>query len=399
MRLIFLSWCYPPMRYPRAVQVARLARYTKHRPLDVFCLGEGRAPAESLEGVRVTRISAALPTRLLAPRLPGRYREALFSLDTALFWWRRAARRIARDCAPGPGDVLVTFGQPMADHLAGLRLKRAFGLNWFAHFSDPWADNPFLSASAQKRARAREAAVVEAADKLIFTSPETVDMVMRKYPESMRQKTAVLPHGFEGDLYPPLSAPEGPLVLRYLGNFYGARGPAPLFEALALLQRRDPGLLGRVRVELIGNAPRDVRQSPALASLPAGTVRVRDPVDYMESLALMRSADLLMVIDAPFSQSVFLPSKLVDYIGAERPVFGITPEGTASRVIRELGGRSADPRDPGHVARELAAALNEVEAFRGAPWGDPGIRRRYAAATVAAEFDALLDSLPCAEAA
>jgi hypothetical protein len=43
-------------------------------------------------------------------------------------------------------------------------------------------------------------------------------------------------------------------------------------------------------------------------------------VGYQESLKLMSEADALLVIDAPADQSVFLPSKLIDYIGAGRPI-------------------------------------------------------------------------------
>ena len=80
----------------------------------------------------------------------------------------------------------------MSDHLLGLRLKRKPALPWVEHFSDPWSDNPFrrrffLSNFLNRR---YEAQVVRHADRVIFTSLETLDLV--NY-----------------------------VVLRYLGNFYG----------------------------------------------------------------------------------------------------------------------------------------------------------------------------------
>jgi hypothetical protein len=38
VRLLFLSWSYAPMAYPRATQVARLASRLKGRPLEIYCL-------------------------------------------------------------------------------------------------------------------------------------------------------------------------------------------------------------------------------------------------------------------------------------------------------------------------------------------------------------------------
>jgi hypothetical protein len=107
----------------------------------------------------------------------------------------------------------------------------------------------------------------------------------------------------------------------------------------------------------------------------------------------MRSADLLLNIEAPFAQSVFLPSKLVDYIGAERPVLGITPPGTASRVIRTLGGWVAGPDDPEAIAAILETALPQIERDRGAPWGDPDVRRSYAAAMVGERFSKVIKDI------
>jgi len=143
---------------------------------------------------------------------------------------------------------------------------------------------------------------------------------------------------------------------------------------------------------LIGSTPAEFL-SPAFRSLPPGLVKVLPPVDYRTSLALMRSADLLLNIDAPFKNSIFLPSKLVDYIGAERPVLGISPTGTASRVIRELGGWVAAPDEPETVAATLELVLPQIERGRGASWGDPAIRRSYAASAVTETFVALIQQV------
>ncbi len=108
--------------------------------------------------------------------------------------------------------------------------------------------------------------------------------------------------------------------------------------------------------------------------MPEGLVDFQRTVGYEESLDLMTSAHGLLVIDAPAAESVFLPSKLVDYIGAGRPVLGMTPPGTATRLITELGGWVSDPADPEQTQKALADFIGFIRDNKDAikrGWGEP----------------------------
>lgn len=394
MRLIFLSWAYPPMAYPRAIQVQRLTAHVNRRPLQVYCLAPDGDRVMRIRdvssGIDVVRIPRALPTRMMERSLPARRRGVLREYDVRYLWWRLAARHVIASGA-GADDVLVTFGQPMVDHLAGLAIKRRTGIRWIAHFSDPWSDNPFDPKG--HAARGDEAAVIEAADTVIFTSQETADLVMAKYPAAWRTKAAVLPHGFDRRLY-AAARPSGPeIVVRYLGNMFAGRGPDALLQALVILQVRARNLLANVCFEFIGEASEEARHHPLLAKLPAQCVRFVAKVGHVEAMALMASADLLLNIDAPADVSVFLPSKLVEYVGAGRPIFGITPEGTGKRLIDAIGGWTANPGNPSDIADRLADALAHVARHRGAAWGDGNVRQTYEASHVAAAFERIVDAL------
>lgn len=383
------------MPYPRATQVARLATHTEGRPLEIYCLApagdhwiHSRDPSTEIDLVRIPR---SLPTRILERIVSERRHRTLHEYDVRHLWWRRAAKHII-GTRPSNDDVLVTFGQPMTDHLAGLRVKRKTGVRWIAHFSDPWADNPFDSRA--KDWLASEAAVLQSADLAVFTSQETIDLVYAKHPEAWRAKARVLPHAYDGSLYPHAGGKNDHVTVRYLGNLFAGRGPEPLFEALMILQRRSPELLPRVRFEFIGEAPMDLRNNPLLAQLPPQCVTFLPKVGYLQSLALAKSADLLLNIDAPATTSVFLPSKLIDYVGARRPIFGISPAGTAAKLIRSLGGWVADPMQPEQVADQLSMALACVEQRPvEETWGNAAVQIAYEASAVAALFERMIAEL------
>jgi glycosyltransferase involved in cell wall biosynthesis len=313
-------------------------------------------------------------------------RDRLLVPDAQRPWSRVAARHASRR----KPDVIVSFGQPMSDHLAALRAASRTRVPWIAHFSDPWTDNPFRSSGpiARRWNHRLERAVVERADALVFTSAETSSLVMAKYPPAWRERAAVVPHAFDEGVFPRVGARNTTArTVRYLGSFYGARTPEPLLAALARIARSHPELMTDLTIEVVGPTDRDIDVGAAAEALglPPTLVTARPRVSYLESLELMLTADLLLVIDAPGDVSVFLPSKLVDYLGAGRPLLGITPPGAAAALIRQAGGWVADPSSPDEVERALSSALQALRTGD-APKPPEWLRERYSVEAVAGEM-------------
>lgn len=417
LKLLAVSFAFPPLAYPRSIQVARLLKRLDAR-VAVVCADErGARRDETIERDSEAALEAVervpfAPSRARreADRFAHRLRPSLWnrwnrSPDQYRSWVPRAAE--AAGALRGRGgeafrpDVLATFSQPASSHLVGLELKDRLGLPWVAHFSDPWVGNPFHSydaATADINA-ALERRVVERADRLVFTSRETVELVMSKYPAALSSKARVLPQCFDPAQYGGGAAPRlpgGPTVVRHLGTFYGQRSPSHLFRAAGALLASDPSALEGVRFEFNGVSGFDVLREAGADALPEGALVVGPAVPYRDSLALMSAADGLLILDAPAEKSVFLPSKLIDYIGAGRPVLGLTPEGAAASLIRRLGGWVADPSDTPASARALASFLAFLRA-RGPnaadAWGDPEVRAEYEAARLAAQFGQILKEL------
>lgn len=396
------------MLYPQAIQIGRLLNGSgvELATLSGKFSGVATGPKGSDFGhhVRfVKRLEVAHQARLkgmahrLAMRLVPLYGR---SPDEFVPWSQSAAQEAGAWMASNPGavDVLASFGEPMSDHLVGLSLKRRFGLPWLAHFSDPWSDNPFRSFQPMSNwcNRRMEGEVIEAADRVVFTSEETRQLVMAKYPASWLDKAQVLPHSFDPADFVQMA--RGPVrttvTVRYLGNFYGHRTPFPLFAALARLHASRPDVLTDVCFELIGSTPDWMRWHPAVKRLPEGLLKFCDPVPYQCSLELMRDADLLLVIDAPALHSVFLPSKLVDYIGAAKPIFGIVPPGASHELIARLGGAIANPQAPAAIDAALVQALANARSAKvsQAPWGQAEVRAEFTIERVAGSFRRMLES-------
>ncbi len=409
--VLAVSFYYPPANNPRAVQVARLLEHSNLSTL-LVC-GDDYASDDRIDralssgaenvGAHCLRVPFAQATwKRLTAKVAYQFHVRLWEKTPDRYLdWKPAVLRAVRgwvkehDYRP---DVIVTFGTPMSDHLIGMELKEKYEVPWIAHFSDPWIENPFKNYTRLTRARnlSLERKVVTAADRLIYTSNESVDLVLSKYPDGLKKKARVLSHAFDPRLYLSTS-PNGtsPIVIRYVGDMYGQRTPAPLFRALAAIASTNAELVNGINFEFVGSmSDFDVKEI-GFDQLPAGLVTFRSTVDYVQSLSLMCSADGLLVIDAPAKTSVFLPSKLVDYVGAGRPVMGITPPGTAAKLIESLGGWVADPADTAAIERELRSFISYLRNNKKnhTMWGDASVRKRFEADTVAENFQNIVGEL------
>jgi glycosyltransferase involved in cell wall biosynthesis len=378
--LLAICWEMPPLSGPRAVQVTRtLAALPEHGwSSRVICFGprsnrynqDHHVSLEALSGGHASLVPVASPEEWLFFRTLWRVAPPLKRFPDEKRVWMPAALAAARKAlAAARPDALVSFAQPWTDHLIGLQLRRETGLPWVAHFSDPWVDSPYFPHEGMVRRRAEiwERDVIANASRVVFVNAHTRDRVMAKYPPSWTPKAEVIPQTFEGGVAPARPSGSGAMRMVYTGRFYdGIRTPDALLAALADLNRETP-LAGQIAVEFVGG---DMAAYAAEASRLglAALVTFAGRVSPAEARERASAADVLLVIDAPGPDSLFLPSKLVDYLPMRRPILGITPKvGPSAEVIRELSYPVAEPGDPAAVASAIRALLKAHAAGRLVP--------------------------------
>ena len=146
--------------------------------------------------------------------------------------------------------------------------------------------------------------------------------------------------------------------------------------------------------ELIGVVNPPTLVDSGIENLPPGLITIKPPVSYQESCSLSAAADGLLMIDAPAARSVFLPSKLIEYVGAGRPILGLTPPGAAANLIRELGGWVADPTDDNAMKQTVTSFLSYLnKPEQPEIWGKAEVRRQYEAPVVSKTFEIILREL------
>lgn len=370
----------------------------------VVCLAPRRGGAhwqdgatnDPLPGVELVRVPS--PEEWLVCRAARRIAPVLWRFpDDKRVWVKRAVTAARAHASQRAFSGLITFAQPWSDHLIGLRLRRIERLPWVAHFSDPWVDSPYATGPEWQRRMSRdmERAVIEEADAVVFVTREAADLVMAKYPDSWRSKVAVVPHGFDPRRVDRARTrrTSGPMRMVYTGRFYrGLRTPSPLLHALASLHQRQ-SLTGTLELVLMGPSVDAYRRDVAALGLDS-LVRLEPRRPRDEAARMAADADVLLVIDAPSAgPSVFLPSKLVDYLAFRKPILGLTPtSGASANLLARLGFQAVPPDDKHAIAANLQVLLARWRAGAlDVPASFDEVAAEFDIRRTTAQLDAILD--------
>jgi hypothetical protein len=258
--------------------------------------------------------------------------------------WAAHAVALARTLARGRGfDAVISRSGPEAAHLAALAFVRGEGMPWVANWNDPSAEKmpPPCGQGQEGRRRPREdrfrARVAAAASWHTFPAERLRAYMTRYLGPRAAARSSVVPHvalpggGAAGRRDP------GRFVLCHAGSFAHGRDAGPLLRGFARFLREE-GARDEARLLLVGGAPGALAGQIGAAGLE-GVVEERGPLGYLETLTVVAASDVAVLVEAPCAEGIFLPSKVVDYAAAGRPILALSPAaGTMADLFAAHGG-------------------------------------------------------------
>ena len=372
MRVLIVSFAFPPSNVIGAIRVGKLARYLDQRGHDVRVLATDVVEDRSLpleisrervfytefrqrqhwihRAARLLRGHTAFhtgvrhedaPARVGAPprSLRQTFRRHYLGLihipDMRADWVRTAipaGRQLIREWQP---DIIFASAPPNTGLMVASRLARAHNVPWVADFRDLWVDNPYYSEPGWRRRidAILERRILRGAAGVVTVSPIWAEQLRRRHGKDV----TVVYNGYAEEDFPPLARrtdPEGSLTIRYTGSIYrGFRDPSALFSAIALLPDH---LRTCINVEFFSDAG-DAVLDAAAAHRVESAVTVKPRVPYRHALALQMEADVLLLLQSSDPRDEGnLPAKLFEYLYARRPILLIGYErGIAARLVIE----------------------------------------------------------------
>lgn len=343
LKLLTIAYNYPPIRGPEAIQANRLVKYAQQQGIEFDVITRAIGKGNKYRN-RIEEYGNVLRTA----SFDNYFSKAIMRVigfenypDAEVLWYPFALKKAETLIKTCSYDYIYTRSVPFTSHLIGLSLKKSFDLPWIAHFSDPWTDSPYIRYKNQKALNMNlnwEKQVITKADKLIFTSKETIDLILKKYPSKFREKAFVLPHSFDkvANIEHTLNRSKKISVV-YAGNFYGERTPQDLFMVLRALLKEKADLAEFINFIIVGKMPTKYIKMIENFGLN-NIVNYIGEVTYDKCQEYLLESDVLLNIDAPAELSVFLPSKVIEYIAYNKPILSIGPEkGTIASLLNKYG--------------------------------------------------------------
>ncbi len=237
--------------------------------------------------------------------------------------------------------VLSTF-PPVSTHLAGLWLKKKYGVKWIADFRDPLMGNAAVRSRIPVR-KLLERAILKNADVVIVNTEYAAEKLRKSYPQRAHKVHAVW-NGFDPDdrVQAATPPPRPRRILIHPGDIYSFRHPGRVLLSMDRLISRNlvPKDLGVVLQGDMDRPWNGIDDSAFDGLMTREWLECRNHrVSTDEARKLTAEAEYLLLLDVTGPVSGYqVPAKLFDYLCIGRPILVMTTRNSSVDWILSKSG-------------------------------------------------------------
>jgi glycosyltransferase involved in cell wall biosynthesis len=258
-------------------------------------------------------------------------RGNFFLPDARRGWIKYAFAEACRIIEKYGIETVITTGPPHSTHLAGLKIKKKYGMKWIVDFRDPWTaifynDSLYQTRWAKRINRRLEHSVLAACDHLLLVVDYRDDLNIAP------SKVSFIPNGFDTIDFDN-KQPVNPDVFTvcYTGTVAESYPTDKLLEAFVALK---PEMVFKLR--FVGKIT-DSKKKAFVEQL-GDSVEFNDFVPHRDVINIMLSSSaLLMLIPKTDKNRFILPGKVFEYLATGKPVLVIGPDSAATQIVKQAG--------------------------------------------------------------
>lgn len=245
-------------------------------------------------------------------------------------------------------DLIITLGSGSEFFAHHGMLSVETKIPWLANFHDPYPlsvyPEPYQKKSTYvyRKLEAYAQQMFDKAQYVSFPSQLLKELMQQRY-DFEDAKSLILPHVAVGlnhlpsaDLDEEIDIDASKFTLLHAGTLLGPRRVEQLFEAFNQFVSKDKERQEKAQLFVLGSIAKEHQTIQKLLKNYESNIVVFDKrVSYKKSLALLQKSTIGLVIEADAAISPFMPGKLADLIGNEKPILALTP--AKSETLRILG--------------------------------------------------------------
>lgn len=278
-------------------------------------------------------------------------------------WAVKALPIVTRKIMHNNYDYVLTRAQP--SHLIGNYIKEKYHIKWVCTWNDPYPTDKYPKPFGKGndisviRSHSKAIKIMRNADVFIYPNRRLANY-MNSFIKSPNERIMIIPHVMKDIPKNVVKRKGSRLRLIHSGNCTGTRS-AKLF-LLALHELISCGYIRKedILVSFLGLINDDEQQlikGPILRDV----VEILEPVSYLNSLEILNEFDVSVIIEAPWEEGVFLPTKVSDFMMEGKRIFTISPRVGILHDLYEQGYISyyADVTDLCSIKNELMNIIND----------------------------------------
>ena len=242
-----------------------------------------------------------------------------------------------------PFNLVISRSGPDSAHLAAMAFAQRTGISWIANWNDPTggkAPEPYGRGLTGKTGLIYEHFLMKVkneVDWITFPSDRLMNYVSMYLGTEILKKCTVIPHAAISSISMENHTRNDIFTLCHAGNLSKERNPKAFLEALATFVRQR-GLNNGMKFNIIGIENVGIGELVCEYGLHDNVV-LKGRLAYNETLSEIYRSDVAVVLEASSEESIFLPSKFIDYIQVGRPILAVSPKiGTLKDIISRHGG-------------------------------------------------------------
>ncbi len=376
MKLLFISYFYPPLGGPAAIRNQKTVQYLSELgwEIDVLTVGEieYNYHDDSLLGDQnqhqVIHVQSFDPMALLK-KLSGKQENIskqlyhgtpeklkllirrLSPLDDKVFWLPNLIRTAKRQMTETKYDLLYVSCGPFSSAVAAKRLSQIFAVPFVMEMRDYWtllSDYNLLGFGANRYVAQRtEKSCLKAAALIVTATQGIAEALSESFDPAFRKKSFVLFNGHDEQDFcdlQPAQSDDNSYIISYFGALYARRSLKCLLRALNSLNKQKK-LPDGFELRLYGNYHRETLQEIEKSGV-SELVKIIPQLGHRQALQQMLVSDALLLIINSDSPKGTLTSKVFEYLRCGKPILAMIPQnGEAAELLRESGQEHICPME------------------------------------------------------